>query len=228
MPTVTIPDVVAGDPLVASTVYGLFDSAATPAASLSVINGLLAYDNIPTATAVIAAEHTQRGSAVRGFSAAGTSNLDWRWTWFGDYTSSAYNSYTVASTDPYRHIPGANRTFYVPWANADVLIFPQIFFNNDHYQSVQANPIRSDVFLMIDGTYEAAQRRSVVFAGATAATPSGYKCHRAWCGHAYKSLSRGWHTVGLALLMEGDSDIRNTRTHSASIAVLLSKQSQGV
>lgn len=231
MPTVTIPNVSDGGDIVAETVFAMFNDPVTPANSLSVINGALWTDNLKSTTK-IAAEHTQRGSAVRGLSSSGTANLDYRWTWFGDYATGAVTSFTINATTPHQYIPGGCAPpFYVPWDDSSVLVMWQIYFFNDHYFT--ANP-RSDIHLVVDNSAAGTTglRRSVVWGGnpesvagdTNTVTPTAYRTARAWSGHCLVELPKGWHNVGLALLADGTGPIRNTRIHAASMSVLLLKR----
>lgn len=215
MPVVSIPDISENTKIVADTVNLLFNDATTPEASLSVINGLLDWENLDESR-VVSAEHTQRGSAITGSGVAGTANLDWRWTWFSNYSSKTDTSFVLGAADPYQFIPGGCKPFFMPWDGV-ALVHWSIFWWNDQYSGTVP---RSDVFLMFDGDRWENHRRAVGMAG-TEPNPVGYRTHRCWSGFAVIDADKGWHDVGLALL--ADSDIRNTRTYSVSIVVLRCK-----
>lgn len=205
-----------GGALVATDINTIFDDPTAPEDSLSVINGTLDYLNFDVGPDfLVPAELTQRGSFAQGWSVSGTANLDWRWTWFSNWQTPAETAATgraVADTDPIQYIPGACLEFYAP-STGYALIQWTVFWNNDSY----AGPISaaSEMMLLIDGTYQTAQRRKVTYVGDTSANPQGYARHRAWTGHALVSVTQGWHRAGIALL--ADEDIRNTRTHAVSM-----------
>ena len=216
MPTVTLTTPSDGTTLDADAIQKLWIFRYNIETTLGVINGLLDIDNITVGTSVDARD-TQRKSAVDLHFAAGTANLDYRWTWFGSYTSVTDTSATdIESTDPIQYIPGGNRQFYAKYDGTAIVMW-MVFWNNDNYDAA-VNTYRSDVVLMLDGAYVTAQRRSVNRTALASDNPEGYPSHRAWSGHALVDLTQGWHTVGLAVL--SDKNIRNTRIHSVSINVL--------
>mgnify|MGYP001596945393 CR=1 FL=1 len=223
MPELIIPEVADGDTIDPTTVNLMFNDPVSPDDSLSIINGVLDWQNFNEDTRV-AAEHTQRGSAIRGWAVSGTANLDWRWTWFGDYVNPSVTAFSLDDSDPIQYIPGTCVEFYMPWDGC-AWLFPQVFWFNDHY--ADAGP-RSDMLLIVDGDFESSQRRSVVWGGTGPSAPKGYSNHRAWSGHACVELTRGWHRAGIALLARGyvsNVGFRNTRTYACSMAVLTCKLS---
>lgn len=218
MPTVTLTAPADGALIASDPIMDLLLFRQNIVASASVINGLLDIDNIVNVgTPAIDARDTQRKSAVDLTYSAGTANLDYRWTWFGDYTSPTDETVvTVEAYDPFQYIPGGCRSFRMK-RDGFALVMWNIFWNNDNYDAA-VNTYRSDIVLMVDGAFETSCRRSVNRTATVSTNPVGYTAHRAWCGHALLTLTKGWHNVGLALL--ADQNIRNTRIHSVSINVL--------
>jgi len=194
-----------------------FYDPAAPSAALSIINGYLDYDNIPS-NLNLSAEYTQRGSHVYGHKASGTANLDYRWTWFGEWTMPVV--WSVTDYDPYQPIPGGCTSLYVKWT-ARVLVVWTVFWMND---SDDTDSDKSAIFLMVDGVEQPSQVRVI---GRTdfSGSPEGYKKHRSWSGQAWVSVTAGWHDFGLCIL--ADEDIRNTRVYARSIIAVPFKNHAG-
>src|SRR5687768_2552866 len=118
MPTLTFPASYPpsdGDTFNATNVNDWFYDPAAPDESLAIVNGYLDWDNLD-ANLLVGAEYTQRGSFVYGEKASGTANLDYRWTWFGEWRApTLLTDWSVSEYDPYQPIPGACKTIYAKW-----------------------------------------------------------------------------------------------------------------
>lgn len=224
MPALTIgsnyPPIADATTAVADVNDWFYDPAA-PDEALSIINGYLDYDNIQTGLN-LSAEHTQRGSHIYGQKASGTANLDYRWTWFGEWTIPT--PWTVLDYDPYQPIPGGCTSLYVKWTSR-VLVLWTVFWMNDNNDT---DAKKSAIFLMVDGVEQGSQVRTVGKADYGAAPVHdivGYEEHRSWSGHAWVSVSPGWHDFGLCIL--ANAAIRNTRVYARSIIVVPFKNHGG-
>jgi hypothetical protein len=206
----TIYPFVDGAPLVAADLNYMFYNDTVSVDSLAIVNGGLNVDNFSNGF-VVGPEHTQRGSFASGGESSGTANLDWKYTWFADYTTPVPFAY-VQDLDPAYPIPGGCCAPYLKY-DSWVLVLWQVYWMNASLSSF--NPW-STIFLMVDGAYVAANARSVNQIGATVSTPNAYAKARSWSGHAWLNLDQGHHDIGLVLL--ADSGIPMTRTHAASIA----------
>lgn len=212
--------------LVAATVDTLIWDESAPTASLAVIDGRLDETNLAS-SARIGYEHTQRGSHVDYAGASGTANLDYRWQMFGNWTTPAValTGFTFdPAKDPYQPIPGANEAIYCKWP-AWVLVEWTVFWTYIGGQTADADdPMRSQVFLMVDGAYSSSQLRSVglMVAGGVDDDPRGYQKSRVWSGHATLSLAQGWHNIGLSII--NDRRRRQGRVWACHIASMSIKR----
>lgn len=198
-----------GDVIDPADLNYMFYNDTTIVDALSILNGGLDIDNFSTGF-VVGAEHTQRGSFVESGGVSGTANLDFKYTWFGEYQTPSPWTFDE-DLDPAIFLPGACETIYLKWA-AHVLVMWEVFWMNGN---VSSDDLRSAIILTVDGSAEPGQQRTVARMGTTIATPQGYAKARCWTGHALLTLEQGWHNIGLALI--ADSQFTMTRVHACSL-----------
>lgn len=217
MPNITYPAFFpfeTGDLVAPTRVDNLFfDDTSAFQDSLAIVNGGLDAANI-SADWPITAEYTQRGSHVDMFTAARTANMDWRWSWAGVFESDF--PFVFDDKTPYKPIPGGCSEFYLR-ADSVVVLLWQCFWMNDCSNASDPDAVfrTSDVFLLIDGTFEQAQWRATNIAATTIDLPRGYEKARCWAGHVTVELAEGWHSV--ALCHVADRRIRMTRHWASSM-----------
>lgn len=223
MPDLTYP---AGFPLTSGATLDpdllgrlFYDDTGDFSKSLAILNGGLDLDNL-SPTWAVDAEHTQRGSHVEMLSTGRTANLDWRWSWVGQYESDF--PFVFTEETPYKPIPGGAVEFYCKY-DAYVLLLWQAFWMNDNAVVADLETVfrMSEVFLLVDGEHQAAQWRATNIVGSTVASPQGYEKARCWSGHVLLALDEGWHSA--ALCHVADRRIRNTRHWASNMKAMISR-----
>lgn len=222
MPVLNLPALpVDGDNRDAVVIRGLIHDEATPEDSLNIINGLLDYENVDAGWTV-GKEYTQRGSAIDGYSAARTVNLDWSWKVWGDWQTGSYNGANygdnIVDAGIARPIPGANREFYSKWAGYALVLWSAYWgSDNGARPAIDDDEYLTSVLLVANGTYQDSQLRH----SGKCVEPSEsyfYQRARVWSGHAVIAITEGFNSVGLQIV--GDSRIRLTRTWACNIQVV--------
>jgi len=215
-----------GNTLSGPDTYELFYNVLNPNQSLGEINGRLTEVNL-AASFDLEDIHTQRGSIVDGWSSAGTANLDWKKSLFGNRAITLNNEilFSLNAVDPTFFIPGLNRTFYLPRASY-LLVYWCVHMSTASSDLAASNDV-AQVYLHLDGTTIPDSVRCIPFSSAAWGGVAQYAAWqtfakgRTWCGHLMSpsgsSVAAGWHTIGLKLI--ADSDPLMTRIHACHIIV---------
>lgn len=201
-----------------SGLYTLFWDPTNIPASLMVINGRLDEDNF-AGSFTIERDLTQRGSRVDGRSVFGTANLDYRYSWFADYT---YSYGVDDDKDPYVYVPGGCISLHLKHGAA-VLFFWTVFWQSDSNDDDH----RTGLLFLVDDEYQDSQRRVVGIGtdgGGGIGNVKSYKKGRVWSGHCLVELGRGYHDAGLAIL--ADNRVRQTRVHCVSMKAFIMRHPQ--
>jgi hypothetical protein len=172
--------------------------------SFEAINGGLDVTNADSWT--VKREQVQEGTFTTAGAVAGTANIDWFASeWFGQEVSNSAGI-TLPSgipVDAFQMIPGANQTFYLPWASTVVFTWTMLWGGELWHENFAAHMV-----FVLDGVYDpadAANRaapRSMWRVNAAANTYGhwGEVKNRHWHGHTTKTLAAGWHTAGIGLV----------------------------
>lgn len=222
------------DTATGSQIVDLLYDPASPAASLSVLNGTLTFANLAGSFA-LEEIHTQRASSVEAIRASANANLDYRPQVFGGFTfdqGGAGEQYQIPLLTGQKktYIPGANVTHFYHWPNTTVVAMWSVMWNA-HIGDTSL----SKVYFHIDGTIQQPDARNVssTFNNALPSATTvdnyrenfGYRKARTFHGHYVSpndsAVAGGWHTIGLGVV--ADPDVIMTRIHARDIVVLLFK-----
>lgn len=221
MPILNIPSLpINGDNRDAVQLRTAIHKETAPEDSLNIVNGLLDYENVD-AGFIVSKDYTQRGSAIDGFSAARTVNLDWSWRVFGDWQTGSYNAAaygdSIVDSGKARPIPGANKEFYAKWAGYALVTWTAFWGSDNGGRASDNDEHLTTVLLVANGTYQDSQLRH----SGKCVEPGEsyfYQRARAWSGHAIIAITEGFNSVGLHII--GESRIRLTRTWACNIQVV--------
>lgn len=175
----------------------------TPPSTFDVINGQLTTTNLK-AGITIKKESVQRGAFTRVSFTGATANLDYFNNWFRGV------AWTENVDDPaydidnvFVAIPGASRTFYLPYATS----YTWITWNICWSIGVSDDLLHAAVIkLYIDGIEVNKIRRQASdnYVGALSYTRYAI-ADKYWTGHhVVASMAAGWHTVSLRICMDAE------------------------
>jgi len=228
MPVLNLPIIpVDGDNRDAVVVRGLLHDEAAPEDSLSIVNGLLDYENIDAGW-IVGKEHTQRGSSVDMFSASRTANMDWSWRIFGtnqtgDYDDASYGD-NIINSGLSRPIPGACREFHSKWPGYAIVMWSVFWASDNGSRAADDDGYLTSIALVANGAYVDSQLRHSGMC-VDAGDAKFYERARVWSGHAVVPITAGFNSVGLQII--GDNRIRLTRTWASNIQVVALKYPGG-
>lgn len=218
----------------AETLRDIIYNPSDPDGALSIINGNMDWRNIGSvgvSDTVIRKEHVQRGSLIQGWSVSGTANLDYRFNWFGDYSSEALSFDKDADViSAGRAIPGACKTFFVSSGRAAdlVRISWNIMWTNDNgwINDPGDQDFATHIYLKIiehgtaspdasDGQIREVNRTVSGTGGSRA--HEGSRKNRYWSGHEVVPLGTGHYTAALYIIQ--DTEIPQGRVWARSMNV---------
>ena len=193
MPNITLPhraatDIQDGLVTSAPNLAENFYSPATTPDSFDVMNGQL--DNANRAAGwTVDRTHIQPGALGRGGSAGSTLNLDY----FGS-NGDVFGAWAVGNdlTGLYLPIPGACRTFYLPFNPAVLLVTWRMFAAPD------GEDTRAQFRMYKNGAQITNQMRTVHGGDPAGSGRSALDWDRTWSGFHYEATpGAGWYTFGL-------------------------------
>jgi len=183
----------------------LYDPAA-PASSFEIINGSLDNVNADASWPKILQRQIQEETFTSAGATAGTANLDWfAEQWFPGVELTGSQSPGIIDEKNYQAIPGANKTFYLPW-DAVVICTWSVVFGGELWD----NTYPASIVCVLDGTFnhdrgQARQLGRSMWRATEEQTFGhwGEIKNRHWNGHVTGNLPKGWHTIGLHLIADG-------------------------
>jgi|15BtaG_2_1085339.scaffolds.fasta_scaffold01202_4 hypothetical protein len=190
----------------------LYDPAALTS-SFDTMNGRLDDVNAAGSWPKILQRQVQRETFTSAGAAAGTANLDWfPEEWFPGVTlEGPTDSPDEIPESFYKAIPGACKTFYLPW-DAFVICTWSIAYSGELWDiSYPANFV-----IVTDGVFahNRGQRRLLPRSmwrptdGDTFQHYGEIK-NRYWNGHFSSRLEKGWHTIGVHLICDGEASVNS-------------------